>query len=363
MVQKIPLFNKRTIKKLCSDITITEQQRNAANDWIERLEKGQLADEKINYFRFGTKVLGPILGYPIDDFDFDQSVEFIFADSTGTDIVCVEAKGTSVKDLFAPQHRDKKEHETPIKQTWDYIGNKDLDYGICTNYKDFILITREHGYRKCHEFDFTTIKNNDEKLKEFIAIFSRKRIIDDGFVEILYSKSIIEEKDITTNFYNLFHETRRMMIEAFQEKEGATLLGALHYTQIFLNRLIFIYFAEDNGNINNNLLRTRVISHLEAGQLSENSQKIFDEILSIFKDLDKGSKFQNIFGFNGEFFKKQIPSKIYFNDLKDPHFFDEVLKKSKYSIKIKLDEELKRNFSRYNDQLNPIIKNILVMDS
>lgn len=362
MAQKIPLFNKKTIKELCSNITINDEQRNAAYDWLDRLEKDQLRDEKKNYFRFATKVLGPILGYPVEDFDFDQSVEFIFTDSAGTDIVCVEAKGTSVKDLSAPQHRDKKEHGTPIKQTWNYMGEKDLDYGICTNYKDFVLITRAHGLRKQHEFDFTTIKNNDTKLKEFIAIFSREQIIDIGFVETLYSKSLLQEKDLTTNFYNLFHETRRMMIQVFQEKEGVELEDALHYTQLFLNRLIFIYFAEDNGTIYNRLLRERIISHLKAGQLSENSQKIFNEIQSLFKDLDKGSKFQNIFEFNGELFKEPIPSQIYFFDLKDPHSFDDIRKKSNYSVRNVLDEELEENFRKYKDQINPIIRNILVMD-
>ena len=360
MAQHKPLFNNRTIKKLCSGTTISDLQRNAAYDWLDRLKKDELRDEKKNYFRFAAKVLGPVLGYPVDDFDFDQSVEFIFTDSSGTDIVCFEAKGTDT-DLFAPQHREKKEHETPIKQTWNYMGEKDLDYGICTNYRKFVLITRGHGLKKLHEFDFSTI-TDDSKLKEFIAIFSRKQIIDDGFVETLYSRSIDQEQDITTNFYNLYHATRRMMIQAFQEKDGVELGDAVHYTQLFLNRLIFVYFAEDNGILYNRLLRERIIPLLEAGQLSENSQEVFNKIQNLFKDLDKGSTFLRISGFNGELFKVQIPAHIYFLDLKDPHSFDEIRKKSPYSIKNELDEELEKNFRKYNDQINPIIKNILVMD-
>ena len=238
------LFNKKTIERLCKDVKITNKQKQATTEWLQLLADNKLTDEKSNYPKFMQIVLQDILGYPIKEIDFEtDNVEFQFSNSEKKKILCFEAKGTSTKDLFATQHRTKKEHETTIKQTWDYIGNIGLDYGICTNYKEFVLITKQFGYSTYHIFDFNSIKKNEDKLKEFIAIFSKERIIDTGFVEKLHSESVTEEKEFTKEFYKLFHETRLMLIKAFQDKEDVTKGDAIYYTQIFLNRLIFIFFV------------------------------------------------------------------------------------------------------------------------
>jgi len=139
------------------------------------LKENKLRDEKKNYLKFSRIILEDILGYPTKQLDHESgNVEFQFANDSGNNIMCIEAKGTDTKDLFALQHRAKKEHVTPIKQTWDYMGKLDLEYGICTNYKDFVLITKSNGYSKYFFFDFTKVKDEDS-LKEFIGIFSKSR--------------------------------------------------------------------------------------------------------------------------------------------------------------------------------------------
>lgn len=125
---------------------------------------------------FANIVLDDILGYTTKKMDFEKNnVEFQYKDKDNKkNIICFEAKGTEIDDLFARQYRNKKEHSTPVKQTWDHIGNVGLDYGVCTNYKEFILITKEHGYNKYHSFKFNSIKSDMEKLKEFVGVFSKK---------------------------------------------------------------------------------------------------------------------------------------------------------------------------------------------
>ena len=307
-------------------------------------------------------ILQDILGYQIKEIDYESgNVEFQFGNSEGKNILCFEAKGTSTKDLFAPQHRAKKEHETPIKQTWDYMGSISLDYGICTNYQDFVLITKQFGYSKYHFFDFISIKKDEEKLKEFVGIFSKERIIDTGFVEKLHKESIIEEREFTKEFYKLFHETRLMMIKAFQEKEGVTKEEAIHYTQLYLNRLIFMFFAQDHGFLEDKLFTKRVTEVLNSPLISEHSKMVSDEILGLFQAMDKGSHRLGIFGFNGGLFEEQIPPKIYFSDLKDTKFFRDVRQNSR--LKVKPNEETKKIINRYQNELSPIIVNLLMMDS
>ncbi|HXG74678.1 MAG TPA: TaqI-like C-terminal specificity domain-containing protein [Candidatus Nitrosotenuis sp.] len=356
------LFNTKTITRLCQDVKITSKQRQAAKEWLELLEANKLEDEKSNYPKFMQIILQDILGYPIKEINYEKgNVEFQFANSEGRNVLCFEAKGTSVKDLFAPQHRVKKEHETPIKQTWDYMGSIGLDYGVCTNYKEFVLITKQHGYSKYHIFDFNSIKKNDEKLKEFIGIFSKDRIIDKGFVEKLHKESVIEEREFTKEFYKLFHETRLMMIKSFQENPEVTKDDAIHYTQLYLNRLIFMFFAEDHDFLEDKLFTKRVTEVLNSPLISEHSKMVSDEILGLFQAMDKGSHRLGIFGFNGGLFQEQIPSKIHFPDLKDAKFFKDVRQHSK--LRIKPNEETQKIINKYQNELNPIIVNLLMMDS
>jgi len=364
MVSYNTLFNKKTIQRLCSDVKLSDKQIESAKEWIDLLKENKLEDEKSNYPKFMQIVLQDILGYPIKEIDFESdNVEFQFANSMEEKILCFEAKGTSTKDLHAIQHRAKKEHETPIKQTWDYMGSIGLDYGICTNYKQFILITKELGYSKEHIFDFTSIEKNNEKLKEFVGIFSKERIIEKGFVKKLYDESVTEEKEFTKEFYKLYHETRLMLKMAFEEKEGVSKNEAIYFTQLFLNRLIFIFFVEDKGFIpDKQLFTTRILKILESDQCTEHSKKIYDDIKELFIAFDKGSQVLGVFGFNGGLFNGIMPEKIYFSDLKDNSFFASVKQNSKLSKSTKLNEKASKIIQK-SDQLSPIVSNLLIMDS
>lgn len=358
------LFNSKTIERLCSDVKITNKQKESAKEWLQLLEENKLEDEKSNYPKFMQIILQDILGYPIKEIDFEtDNVEFQFADSEGKRVLCFEAKGTSTKDLFALQHRAKKEHETPIKQTWDYMGSIGLDYGICTNYKDFVLITKQLGYSKFHLFDFKSIKKNEERLKEFVGIFSKERIIEKGFVEKLYKESVVQEREFTKEFYKLYHETRLMMIKAFIAKEGVSNNEAIYFTQILLNRLIFIFFATDQGFIpDGQLFSNRILHLLKTSQFTEHSKKIYDDIKELFIAFDKGSKVLGVFGFNGSLFNGVIPDKIYFSDLRKDKFFADVKQHSKLLKSTKLNEEASKIISK-NPDLSSIISNLLIMDS
>lgn len=247
---KHSLFNSETIKKFSSAVNITAEQKKSAQAWLELLKSGSLDAEKSNYIKFVLYVLQDILGYPVrQDMKYEQDrVEFSFRNQSGIKGVCIEVKGLSTKDLFSPQHREKPEHQTPIKQTWDYMGNGDFDYGISTNYDTFVLIDRTKGYSKYHTFNFLDIENNDLKLKEFISIFSRESILENSFIPKLYHESIIEEHEFTKQFYRLYHETRLMLIKE-SNNNGMKKLESIHYAQLFLNRLIFLFFAEDTDKI------------------------------------------------------------------------------------------------------------------
>ena len=356
------LFNQKTVQRICSDIILTDIQRKSAFKWLELLRSKALEDEKTNYIKFAHYILEDVLGYPINEIDHEKHrVEFSFRDQINNKGVCIEAKGTSVKDLFAPQHRVKREQETPIKQTWDLIGNGNFDYGITTNYKHFILIDKSKGYSKYHFFDFQEIDKDQNKLKEFVAVFSKEKILDEDFIPQLYEQSVSEEREITKHFYKLYHETRLMLIKEFISNNN-TKDNSIHYAQLILNRLVFIFFAEDNGKLRKNLFSDLILQSLNIILVSDESKLVSDTIVNLFELLDKGSqKPIKIFGFNGGLFKEKIPCQFFFKDKQNENFFMELLLNFDLK-KIQLNESAHKILTRF-DNLSPIIRNMLLLSS
>ena len=358
------LYNPKTIEEEIQELTISQEQKTRANEWLKLINDGTLENEETNYIRFQNILLRDILNFPEKEIEkgFEiKNVEYSFEDDEKKTFVCIEAKGTKTKNLFARQARIKKDQETPVIQTHTDMGRFPSEYGICTNYNNFILITKEHGQQKCHKFSFDEIANNDDKLKEFILIFSYDNL-KNRFVNILDEKSVTQNEKFTEEFYDVFHETRLMLIKAFEEKQGIDRKNAIKYSQIILNRLLFIFFTSDKTNISvpKDLFTNQITKLLKSGICSDNSQHIYNEILNLFVSFEKGSTSLGIFGFNGGLFAEKIPPEIYFYDLKDPNFFKDVKSKS---IKISVNSKIQQILDAYKGMVNPIIVNFLIMDA
>ena len=360
------LFNHKTIERLCSYVKITDEESRAMSKWLALLKTDALGAEKKNYFRFAIIVLKDVLGYNIEeDLNFEEgNVEFSFVHPVTKKSVCIEVKGTLTKDLFSNQNREKPEHQTPIKQTWDYMGSGNFDYGIATNYRDFVLIDKTKGYSKYHLFDFMSLQGNLTKFKEFLAIFSHDSLLGTGILLKLYEESILEEREFTKEFYKLFHETRLMLIKEFQTDRQLTREEAVHYAQVFLNRLIFMFFAEDTGKIRKRLFSESVLDSLKLSTVSKFSKYACDTIVNLFEQLDKGSdRSSDIFGFNGGLFREKIDGRVFFNDLKDESYFSDVLQYSTLKKNFTLDEFSQKVVEKFKKTLNPITNNLLILSS
>ncbi len=360
------LYSPKEIVTRYSQITISNKQRKAAKEWLQLLHDNKLEKETENYRNFADLILRDLLNYPEEELrkGFEKAnVEFSFRNKNESTRVLFEAKGTKTK-LDQRQNYGKKEQENPIIQTLSYMARIPSRFGVTTNYWEFVLLDSTIGDKKCHWFNFYDIENSDEKLREFIGIFSYEKLVLDNDKDELYDKTINEEKEFTDEFYKLFHETRLMLITEFQEKDGVTKSEAIYYTQIFLNRLIFIFFVEDRGFISDaHLFSNRLLKLLEAGQSTEHSRKVYDEISELFVAFDKGSESLRVFGFNGSLFSGVIPSKVFFSDLKESEFFSKVRQYSKLSKSTKLNEKATKIINQYKNHLSPIISNLLLLDS
>ncbi len=355
------LFSPATLENMCADVKITRDQHDAASEWLTLLKEDRLQKEVSNYPIFMSCILDRLLGYKVDDIKYESdNVEFQFYDSQRRPLGCFEVKGTQTRDLFARQHHKEGEHSTPIKQAWDYMGKIDLEYGICTNYRKFILITKKHGYSKYYKFDFESVRNNPKKLREFIGVFGKANI-GSGFVERAHTKSINEDKALTDEFYDLYGKTRLMLIREF-ETSGVKRGAAVAAAQTLLNRLIFIFFAQDSGLVRDSDMFADGVIDVLNGRLGDRSKRVWSYLTDeLFPGFDKGSRSPQIFGFNGGLFVEPLPRGARIMDLRPPGFFDEFnseKRRRSWEFKVKIEAAVRRH-----DDLNPIIKNLLAMSS
>lgn len=359
------LFNSKAIDKICRDVKVTPKSKDNAIEWLNLLKQDKLRDEEPNYDLFQEIILENILGYTRREIKRERdNVEFSITNSSNEKVLCIEAKGTKMKDLTALQHRSKLEHSTPIKQTWDYMG-EGYEYGICTNYKHFILLIKKINRKKYHLFDFDTMIDqdgnfNEKKLQEFIGIFSKEKLIETNTIEKLQNESEKQQNELTDEFYELFHDTRLMLIKTF-DRNGASRSHSIYGTQLILNRLLFIFFAQDKGFVNDQLLFRNAMLEILMGNLSSKSKRIWNYINEeLFHHFDKGSDDPKIFGFNGGLFSGIMPDKIFFNDIENEILVEKSNKTKNPSWKF---NENVSSIINKNQNLNPIIKNLLKMDS
>jgi hypothetical protein len=360
------LFNQSVIKKLCSQIKLTDLQKQSALEWIKMIENNQLGKEQENQNEFEDYILHNILGYEIreckrEKLDIDYSIDL----PGSTKSLCIEVKGTKTKNLFKDQKRKDDSKFNPVIQLYTYMGHG-YDYGVVTNYNDFILLTQNTQLVKAQEFDFLSIKKTEDridenKLKEFILLFSKKEVFVNNSIEELGNQTILSEQEFTDEFYKLFHETRLMLIKEFEESSNVPHDVAIYYSQIFLNRLIFIYFVEDHNFIPSSLFEKRILGILQSPSIDESTHLIFDDVMGLFKIMNIGSKVHGVNGFNGGLFGDNIPSNIVFSDLRNTDFFTECYKNSNLKLKSTVVDIAISGI--YAEKLSPLIKNLLIMAS
>ena len=178
-----------------------------------------------------------------------------------------------------------------------------------------------------------------------------------GHVEKTEEESAHEERVFTDDFYKLYHETRLMLIKEFEESSGDR-LKAIHYAQMFLNRLMFIFFAKDKGLLDREILINKI--ERIAPLMEANSRYVSMTLTSLFESLDAGVQEENIFGFNGELFKEKIPANMSFQDKRNTQYFKDCETRSglKKDAQKRLDESL--ILSKFSNA-SPLITNIALM--
>ena len=358
------LFNEKKMQELINkygnDLVVSAPKKNPVETWIEKLNAGELESEKDNYFNFRDIILIDLLGYDRDDIIYEKNignkghpVEFTILNED-KEFAIIELKGTTYENL----EKRKNGKQSPVEQATNYASIKEATkWAIVSNYDEFRLFNPSYN-EKYISFKFRQLED-ENVLKKFLLIFSKISLIDLDIPRTLLKETRVIERDLEDEFYQLYSETRLMLIKELEfSSEDINRLEAIRLAQLILNRFIFLCFAEDIFLIPSETIADVLITPIRHRNLFEFT--MWDRLNELFRFVDKGNEERKIHAFNGGLFKENLRHLEIRDKIDDVSFFDDCRTTWTFNDKY---EDIEKLLDVYKDTLNPIYKNLLTISS
>jgi hypothetical protein len=355
---------KKYTKKYKKELSSTHSKKEDVINWIKKLEKGELKDEVANYGSFSRIILEKILGYDYEENiienvkeDYGRGLSEFALKKDNKNFMVIELKGSD-SDLDKPQNR-KNDKRTPVDQAFDYAKKSgDINWIFVSNYNEFRLY---NWHKKQHQY--ISFKAEDlkdpETFKKFMLVFSKFSTIENNLIDKLVSKTIFVERDLEDEFYKLYNETRLMLIAEIEHLHSEfTREQSVHYSQLILNRYIFICFAEDLGLLPGEISVESIENPVKNNNLGRS--EIWHRLNSLFIDVNEGNDFKKIYGYNGGLFNEDLEFLKIRDIVEDHSIFSDAYQKWKFEeYSLLVDEKL----SPYSSKINPIYKNLMTIST
>lgn len=357
------LFNEKKMEEFIdrydNDLIVNNPDNTPINDWIDKLNSGQLENEKANYLNFRDIILIDILGYDRSDIIFEHAVgktgrpvEFTLI-RDDKEFTIIELKGSSYTDL-----NKKRNGLSPIEQATNYASVKEeTKWAIVSNYNEFRLFN-PNSNEKYISFKFNQL-TDERTLKKFLLVFSKFSLIDMDIPGTLLKETRMIERDLEDKFYQLYSETRLMLIKELEySSEDIDRLEAIRLAQLILNRFIFLCFAEDILLIPSETIADVLITPIKHKNLFDFT--MWDRLNELFRFVDKGNEERGISAFNGGLFKENLRNLEIRDKIDDISFFDDCRTSWTFNDKY---ADIEKLLGVYKNTLNPIYKNLLTISS
>ncbi|MGA2298501.1 MAG: TaqI-like C-terminal specificity domain-containing protein [FCB group bacterium] len=320
------IFNRKNLNYLLarvvqSSIPELQEKQEIINDWIKYIQSGNIYSTKETALqgKFLDDIFSKLLGYKdriknietwnlnqeqtttIDSKSADGSLGFFTKDNEDVRVV-IELKNSNT-NLDEKQHRHN-DTRTPIEQAFSYqhkTGSQ-CKWIIVSNYEEIRLYHNSSSTE--YEVFIITELGNWEQFRRFYYLLSFNNLINqsgESLIDSLYASNVIEERNISKEFYLTFKQIRVKLYEHLKEHNiGKPELLLLEKTQKVLDRLLFISFCEDNKLLPEKALKGIIEAGKKSYSISET--KIWNELKGLFYVINVGSPPHNINKFNGGLF-------------------------------------------------------------
>jgi type I restriction-modification system DNA methylase subunit len=199
-----------------------------------------------------------------------------------------------LKDAKTPLDKKQTGREkgyTPIEQAYLYATKFDrCNWIIVSNFREIRLYHKSRTQDFYEKFEVLEL-HKPEEFKRFYYLLCKQNLISrskTSIIDDLANDSTKEEEDITLKFYSDYKNARLSLFYHLAEQNPEvekTLL--LEKAQKIIDRLIFVMFCEDTGNL---LPRNIVQDTYNLGIRSRerSDRRVWREFKNLFMDIDVG---------------------------------------------------------------------------
>jgi hypothetical protein len=313
---RVPLLNYKVVAEAQKTFTFdfTPQQIEAAASYAKTAGSAKFAKQKETAVRnlFCEKILGGFLGYR--PFDSEQTYTLAFerpirrgsvdvalgqvggADGTEIIVAPFELKGPGTTDLDAIMPGRGR---SPVQQAWDYaIDAPGSRWVLVSNCVEIRLYGFGRGRDAFEQFDLSQL-DDPRELERLWLLLSAAQLLGGG-TDALLRKSDSAYKDITNVLYREYAELRERLI-AFLTGEATgpklPMLAAIEIAQKFLDRILFVAFAERTD-----LLPAYLIQRASTARNEFNPVPFWANFQALFREIDIGNEGRGIWAYNGGLF-------------------------------------------------------------
>ncbi len=164
------------------------------------------------------------------------------------------------------------------------------------------------------EFDLFNL--TIERFAVLYTLLHAKNLLS-GLPVSLKQQSLQKEEELTLAFYNDYQDFKdRLFLDIAKNNRDIDKFTLFQKTQKFLNRIVFICFAEDKQMLPTNLI-SNIIAQWEYLKENDEYKPLYQVFLKHFSYINKGfkSKIYDIFGYNGGLFAEdEIMEKLQIAD-------------------------------------------------
>jgi len=332
------IFQRSVIKKHLKNLdkeTVTQAFKIFTKFYRnkERIENIKQLKEENYQEGFLREIFVQVLGYKINpDENYDLTTEFKnLTDSKKADgAILKDGKAIGVIELKSLK---TKNLENIKEQAFNYKNNQpDCRYVITSNFQKLRFYI--DNATEFEEFDLFNL--SEERFTEFYLILNKENLFNDLPLK-LKEETKFHEQNISKLFYKNYSDFKNnifqnLVINNPQYDE----LTLFKKSQKFLDRLLFVFFAEDTGLVPPNAI-SKIIDDWERLQELEAYQPLYSRFKIFFEHMNIGHKFKTY----------ELPP--YNGGLFAP---DEVLQNVKIDDEILKDDSLKLSAFDFNTDVD-----------
>jgi type I restriction-modification system DNA methylase subunit len=302
----MPLFQESIVKKYLSTID-EELIEKAFNEFkrvysADKIKNIKIAKEEQYQEGFIKDIFGQVLGYsvfPEQPFNI-QTEKKNQSDSKKADGAIF--KEDNVVGVIELKDNKTKNLDAVKDQAFGYKNNhKDCSYIISSNFHKLRFYIDDAT--EYEEFDLYNL--DKEAFKRFYLYLRKEGLLDKNIPKLLRQETKFHEEEISKKLYRDYSQFKKRFYEnALKHNPQHDKVVLLKKSQKFLDRILFLLFAEDKGLVGTNSIVKIVEKWANADD--DNYRPLYELINIYFGHLYKGYVYQRtgeiIPEFGGELF-------------------------------------------------------------